>query len=102
MEFTASSSGALPAIWRDHDTSRCGPSLFAPVRQAVATVTDLTTKASGQVDLCEAQQVTVSGGGAKLELLTPVGIGAGSRRNYHYRLHNPMARPGGTVPGHLL
>jgi hypothetical protein len=92
VEFTASSSGALPAISGAITIQAVvGTFPLSPqCGQAVATVTDLTTKASGQVDLCEAQQVTVSGGGAKLELLTPVGIGAGQRAEITITgLHNP-------------
>ncbi len=81
VEFTASASGALPAV-SGAITIQAAVGTFPsapPCGQAVATVTDLTTKASGQVDLCETEQAPVSQGGAKLELLTPVGIGAGQR-----------------------
>ena len=81
VEFTASASGALPAA-SGAITMQAAVGTFPsapPCGQAVATVTDLITKASGQVDLCETEQAIVSQGGAKLELLTPVGIGAGHR-----------------------
>ena len=81
VEFTTSASGALPAA-SGAITMEAAVGTFPsapPCGQAVATVTDLTSKASGQVDLCETEQATVSQGGAKLELLTPVAVGAGQR-----------------------
>jgi len=96
VDFTTSASGALAA-------SSGRIILLAPVGtfpsvracgEAIATVTDLTTTASGQDDLCD---VTVSQGGAKLQLSTPVAIGAGQRASVAITgLDNP-AVPGPEV-----
>ena len=106
VEFTTSASGALPAA-SGAITMEAAVGTFPsapPCGQAVATVTDLTSKASGQVDLCETEQATVSQGGAKLELLTPVARrGRATSRNCHNRVVQPEgARPCGIVPGHLV
>ncbi len=97
--FTASATGTL-ASTSGAVMLHAAPGTFPaapPCGQALVTITNLATKASGQVDLCSADQATVSEGGALLQLLTPVTIGAGQRAQLAMTgLDNPK------VPGPAL
>ncbi len=94
VEFTASASGAL-AAGAGTVTVDAAVGTFpggAACHVGVVTVTNLDHLTSGQLDFCAAQ---VSEGGARLQFVTPVEIGAGQRAELALAgLNNPA------VPGH--
>ena len=91
FDFATSAVGALAA--GSGDIIVRGPAGTFPANPAcgeeAATVTDLTTKASGQ-DLCTA---TLTADGTQLQITTPVPIGGGhSVRLAIFGLDNPLTR----------
>ena len=78
LEFTTSGHADVPAGSGGIVVS--APAGTFPAKpvcgQALATVTDLTTKSSGHDDLCSA---AVAANGSQLQLTTPVAVGGGQR-----------------------
>ena len=83
VEFTTSTTGGLAAgqgtITVDAAIGTFPEAACHTAAHPLATVSNLVTKLNTQIDLCTPGVAEMTGGGAQLQLVTPVAIGGGQR-----------------------